>query len=361
MPAVRAVEPAELVDDQLARRAAQVVSLGEDRLSYFDDQRQLQQVATGDFVALQFTRPMAAEVADDAPGLLQLTDGQRLSGKFAGVSEDGKLQWATQSFGTQGFALDRVAIFAVVEKPVAVKADDDQATDKVILSNGDVVHGFVQSLMKDGLIIQIDQNPLKLDWPKVSRIVLPNVGGKRLPGNWLRLTDGSRLLVEGLTVEGQKVTGKVLGGLAMEVPLAQVSAVDFAKRFRLVRLADVPHKVTSGGEVFGVKWEPRFTAADVRVHAPVAVRFDLPEGSVRLAMTAEVEPQSLDWADMTLSLTEDGQTLATEKLSGEHASAAVSAAVKGGSVTVTLGEAANGPVRDRLTLRNAVVLVKILK
>jgi hypothetical protein len=423
--AAPAIEPTEIVDAQLARQSVQLVGFGDGQISFFNANRELLQSSASRYVSLTFQRPLSADAMDDSsPGLLHLADGQVIRGRFAGVTDDGFVQWDAPLLGKLAFPLDKISRFATaapaapavetaptaeappvndagakapalklaarnggvavielldprlangkppanapppqLETPIVIKpkppappAPEDTSSDRVTLSNGDVVRGFVQNLKPSNLSIQSDNSEITLTWDRVARLDLANPT-KIVPATWLRLTDGSRLAAANVSYSAGKLTALVLGNRPLELPAGQVYAIDFAQNHRLVPIAALKSKILSGGEVFGVPFPPILLSDTAQLHAPLALRLDLPAHTTRFAAEAALDPQSLDWADLTLIITDGEKTLFKQRLSAEAPTAAINIPLAGDTLVIQLDDGVNGPVRDRLRLRAASFLV----
>lgn len=360
---VRAVEPAVLIDAELHRRAIKFVTLGQGELTYFDDARRLQREAAAQFVTLRFTdRQLPADVVADDDGqgaMVQLGDGQVFRGQIAGVDEEGRLKWQTTLFGELRFKLDDVARVATIDAPEPIRADQQAnvAADRVVLRNGDVVSGFVAALKTDGLILQVDQQELMLAWDRVAQVMLPNPI-RRTPGTWVRLTDGSRVLIDQVSLDSTTLSGQVRGQ-AIAAPRSMVLAVEFADRHQLVAIGSLEQTLRSGGQVFGVPMRPQKAGDQLTLHAPMTVQFTLPAGARRFAAAAALDPQGLDWADLNLTLSDAQGELEKVHLDGKSPQAEINVPLRGDRLTFTVDEGLNGPVFDRLKLHDAWVLVDV--
>ncbi|QNN23430.1 hypothetical protein HED60_14475 [Planctomycetales bacterium ZRK34] len=358
--AAHAVEPAVLIDAELRGRRIKFVTLGGGVLTYFDDARRLQRESAQQFVSLQFTdRGLAADGPDEVGGaMVQLGDGQIFRGQMAGVDEQGRLKWQTSSFGEMHFKLDDVARVVTVDTELPTRADLQAtvANDRVVLRNGDVVSGFIAALKPDGLVLQVDQQELTLTWDRVGQLLLPNPT-RSAPGTWVRLTDGSCVLIDQVTLDSTRLTGAARGQV-VEVPRSMVLAIDFADRHQLVSLGSLQRTVRSGGKVFGVPMPPRTAGDELSLHAPTTIEFTLPAGATRFAADAALDPQGLDWADLNLIVADARGELQQVHLNGENPQARINVQLRGNRLILTVDEGANGPVFDRLTLYGAWLLIQ---
>jgi hypothetical protein len=361
----RAVEPAVLIDAELHRRQIKFVTLGHGELTYFDDARRLQREAAQQFVSLQFTeRQLPADAVADEDGngaMVQLGDGQVFRGQMTGVDDEGRLKWQTAHFGELHFKLDDVARVVMIDAQQPIRADQQGvvANDRVVLRNGDVVSGFVAALKSDGLILQVEQQELMLAWDRVAQVMLPNPI-RRSPGTWVRLTDGSRVLIDQVTLDSTRLAGQVRGQ-AVTAPRAMVLAVEFADRHQLVPIGSLEPVLRSGGQVFGVPMPPRKAGDQLALHAPMTVEFTLPAAARRFAAEASLDPQGLDWADLNLIVADAKGQLEKVHLDGKRPHAEINVQLHGDRLTLTVDEGANGPVFDRLMLHDAWVLVDVEK
>ncbi|MFW6059372.1 MAG: hypothetical protein ACODAQ_04280 [Phycisphaeraceae bacterium] len=372
----RAVTPAVLVDDELQAQRVRVTGLNGERISYFDAQRRLrtesiEQVvqlrAIGDERETVSVAPTAALPVPEGAALV-LADGQRLAGEWIGASDDGNaLRWRHPLLGEVSIALDRLRGWRVgdAEADVEIALDDPPAEDRVVLSNGDALSGFVTQVDEAGLSLQQgdDPEPIALPRERIAGVVLANPASVEAgTAHRVVLADGSAMDGHDLTMRSEQVRFEpVLGdGEPIAAALTQVKRIDFTGTGRRLVALSACERQVSGGDVFGLAMLPR-VAADgaLWLHAPVTVVFTLPSGAERLAMRAELadEPAAvLEWADLELVVTMEDQTRRF-RLNREQPTASLDMAVAARSLRLELLAGVNGPVLDRLWLRDAVVLV----
>lgn len=137
---------------------------------------------------------------------------------------------------------------------------------------------------------------------------------------------------------------------------------------RLVALRALPMVVVEGGAFFGVPATPEQRAdGSLALHAPVTVAYDLPVSASRLVATVALElPDDIPterhaWAGCEVVVSAGGAELARVALDAGHdehrLNVALPASDDGSTLTVTVEEGVNGPVLDRVVLRDAEVLV----
>jgi len=362
-----AVEDATIVDPQLNEQAVRFVSLSTDRLTYFDADRRLQTADTDGFVLIRWDRTPRDETARLAarreraawPNIAELADGHVIRGRFAGVDTEGRVRWRTQSMGDLTFTLDQLRRLDTGGKPGRPYQDApaglSDGQDVVTLQNGDRLMGFAADFGASGMTLEVNNQPLPLSWGGVQQVWLANPA-RHTPGVWLRLVDGSRVLVRDLEIGSIQAIGTAFGKQIV-VPIKHIAGVDFAEKHRLVRLAELSPVVTQGGTVFGVPMPPRIEDGNVHVHAPITLEFTLPKGVSRFAALAELEAGSLDWADMRLTIRADDKSTFTKRLNAATPATPINVAVDNRTLVLKLDTGENGPVLDRLIIRNAVLLI----
>ncbi len=403
--AAPAATPATLIGPDLKPRQVNLQALGAGKISYFDSDRNMQvetaekilqirfpqekaavQLGTGlpnadgfiDAPELELTRVRTTVtvpdkgtlimggsrlVAQDRSAFVELIDGQRIIGEFRGADAAGEqLRFNHWLLGEITIALDKVARLnfdgSSAPKPTP-------ANDQILLSNGDVLTGFVIAVREKEIEVQQGgAKPFMLPRDRVKALHLANPvnrSGNEQSMIWLR--DGVRVLATEASISADKLM--VACALAPKKPatveLAQVERIELAsKAGQIIDLADLPMSMTSGGQVFGLAMEPRIEGNILRMHAPVTVSFELPAGAVRLAAMAELDADGEDTrlASFIISLSTTSETIARHAITGSEPAAAINAALTGKTLTLTLDPAAHGPVLDRLRLRDAVIFVE---
>ncbi|MEX2213573.1 MAG: hypothetical protein WD768_05570 [Phycisphaeraceae bacterium] len=402
--AAHAVTPALLIGPDLQPRQVMLQSFGGGKITFFDSERTLQIESTGKLLQLRFledaektenesgaaAKPVAPPPSTIAaapgtktinetanltkappapqppqpppPARLDLIDGQRLIARWTGASDDGqKLSFQHAALGKLSVNLDVVSRFMLDGTTVAGATP---AYDRVLLSNGDAMEGFVAAIKAATIDIQLgNAKPIALPIDRVRGLVLANpLKAPQAPRNVIVLRDGSRLTSNTINIESDKLSMTAqLSGKEITLALAQVARVELASpQGRLVDLAELPMKVDDGGEVFGLSLPPRVEGDVIRLHAPLTVTFELPENARRFAAVAELDatgPGS-EWADFIVSIRAGGTQIARQAISHTQRSAAINAELKGNALTFLLDPAGNGPVMDRLRLREAVIYIE---
>ncbi|MEX0886149.1 MAG: hypothetical protein WD009_06885 [Phycisphaeraceae bacterium] len=373
-PRAAAMLDAELLGPDLDPEPVHVRGLYDGALHYVDSDRRLQRRPVDRFVSLRRIAGRSAddgEHALDTAGGVELVDGQRIAGRWIGGGDDGQsLIWEHPQLGRIDLPLDRVARLWHAD---AGRPDPGRppVQDIVRLSNGDELRGFIVGVGDDGVELQMDDadDPVHLPGARIHRLVLANPGAAPDVG-WheLHLADGSRLLARELELDDEEAIEARIAlrgdnAASTRLPLEALARVDFtAAGRRLVPLIDLPRELVAGGEAFALPVGPYVRGGALHLRAPVTLRFELPAGAVRLAADAELAtggdaPRHLtDWADFELLLRSDGEE-ARWRFSGEQSSVRINAELAGEVLEIELDPGVNGPILDRLRLRQAEVLI----
>ena len=394
--------PAELLTPELQRRPVVLAGVSGGVISFFDEDRTLARASVEGFVRLSLPgeadrdgEPAASGTNGEAggigaAGMIGLTDGQRIAGRYTGDGAGGEgdvVVWEHPALGRVDVPLDDVRRLVPARMgeraEVPWSAISAAVTDDVVrLTNGDTLSGFVISLGDAGLTLQPNAGgEVTLPLDRVASLALSNPdAAPPADADLVVLADGSRLRGRGLAITGDAVRfTPTLAAAAgpVELPLGTVRRVDFASSgVRLVDLADRPIYVVSGGEAFGLDLPPRVDGSTIYLHAPVTVRFDLPAGARRLAYTAELDlpgdvpPERAAWAEVSVSVTGEaaegaagaaGAEIAGVTLNAEQpvAESNLNLAADAAAVTLTVDPRRYGPVLDRVRLRDAVLLVDV--
>ncbi|MEM1107609.1 MAG: hypothetical protein AAGH99_02860 [Planctomycetota bacterium] len=384
-----ALTPATLLDPELESQPINLTGLNGGTLSYFDDERRLTRAAVDGFVRLTLdevaSEPSAA--MDVSLGLIELVEGQRLAGRWASAARDGEaLVWAHPTLGRFTLSLDdlrAVTLNQTDAEPVTADQAGTPDGDKVWLNNGDTLTGFIVAIADDSVTIQPDgtANEVTLELSTVAALTLANpstpAGESAVVGDLIALADGSQVRGRGLSIQQETVSfTPVLADAAeaVELDVSLVRRIDFAAAgLRLVELGDQPMTTVAGGTVFGLDWPAEADGSIVRLHAPVTVVFDLPDGAERFAATALLDlPAGLPearaaLADLELSVapntdssSNDGPPRDVLTLRADSPTGLLNLTLDGAEqLRLDVDPAANGPVLDRLLLRDAVLLIRL--
>ncbi|MEM9884160.1 MAG: hypothetical protein AAF800_14700 [Planctomycetota bacterium] len=375
---VHALTPAELTTPQLERQPISLTGLDGGTLRYFDDDRRLAERPTSDFVRLtlrpeEVVRP--EDSATQAAAEIELIDGQRLTGRWVGVARGGEaVVWAHPSLGTFTLGLDDLRSVVFGDAGPTESRGTTPAADTATLRNGDRIAGFVVAVSEMSVALLPDGADAEVQLPLAELVSLTfanPAGDAGVAGDLVRLTDGSRVRAGGVGV--RRGTLRLTPSLADQptkraLPLADVAAVDFAAAgLRLIELTDRPLRIDTPSRAFGLDWPAEVTGDTLRLHAPAAVRFVLPPGARRFAGTAELDlPPGLSAAQRRLADTRLDLPGLRLRLHADRPRQDFNLPLSPGDLDVDddgptlplrLDPGANGPVLDRVRLRNLIILV----
>ncbi len=377
-----AVTPMVLIDRQLQAHYVNLQGLDDGVVSFFDADRRLRVEPLDQFI--QIRRPVGTTSANDtltqddpqpqqnarqATRIVELTDGQRLAGRWVGCDEPTQtIRWHHPVLGELSLTLDQVRVLWSTSSSLSNVQSPE--SDWVELANGDRLTGFVTRVSASGVAFEQQGlgQLLMLSSDQIRAMRLANP--RRRPAgdaNMLWLEDGSKVLTSTVSVaSGRASFHPALPGdeSTIEVPLTQINRIDLSiGRAYLKDLSELPIEVVGGGEVFGVDLGPRVAGTAVYLHAPVSIRYVLSEGSTRLAGTAafvsESAPsRSQGWADFEIIFTVDGRVVFRKRLNHRDPVAQFNVPVDGTNLTIEVDSAVNGPIMDRVVLQDVVILIE---
>ncbi|HEX7010947.1 MAG TPA: hypothetical protein VF184_13275 [Phycisphaeraceae bacterium] len=369
----QAVTPAVLLGPELEPQPITITSLDAGVLSYFDANRQLRQEPVEKLVQVRELGGAAqAEPPSPAGPMLELTDDQRLTGRWVGVSGAGDgVIWEHPLLGSMVVPLERIRYVALTDQPPAeLNQRPAEAAaieeDRLVLANGDELRGLVLTLAPHGLsILTTAEHPITVPLAQVRWMELANEPAQPVAGaHQVLLRDGSRLLAREVQIAQDRLRFRSpLSDRAEQVAvdLDQVAGIDFTGAGRrLIDLLTCPRQI-SGGEVFGVPMPPRARDDALLLHAPVQVRFTLPPGAQRLTASASLTDQGPDtlaseWADVELLIDAGAGQAQQHRLNRDQSQVQINLPLSGPAITVELKVGANGPVMDRVRLEAAVLV-----
>ncbi len=372
---VAAVTPATLIGPDLDPKTVNVASLDDGTINYFDEQRTLRSSAVNQFVQLRSIGGDDTVGPLSAPGVW-LTDGQRFTGDWVGPTPDGSaIRWRHPLIGTVVIPLEDVTRVDWIANDHETASSDAPITDRVTLTNGDTLTGFVSSLAETGVALVPDTggaggDPVTIPYGRIASMVLANpVGSHAEPYHRVTLADGTRLWADDLRITSDRVYFRVIppGAPAMEIEssVSELARIDFwAGGLRLIDLSELPRRTVEEASVFGLPVPVRVTGRSIRMHAPGSVIFELPDGAERFAAVAELDtqdapPEIAGWADFQAVVSSEDPQDQRFRVTGLQQTVVINTPVSGPGLTIRLDPSVNGPILDRMLLRDAVILVRM--
>lgn len=363
------------------------------RVEYLDAEGERHTAGFDQVVRLSF--PVEAS-AEEPPGpRLATTDGQVIVGRagqgLVGVAGSSDvLRWRdADGMRAVEVSLDDLAWVTLLPgmEPPAVQPTDDV----LLLPTGESLVGFVDAVEVGGVAFVIGETDtaLTIEPTRVAglwianpmraapepAVVLTTRSGSRWRGA-LGRSGGAAAFSTPMTqpvsgAEGLPVWQPVRLGEADHAgedwPVVTRLDLPWAGR-RLLPMADLPMEVVDGGAYFGVPAPPECRAGGaIALHAPITAAFDLPAAARRVVMTLELDrsddlpEERYAWAGcvavVRLGATELARVTIDAEQDTHRLNLALPSATGGRALTLALEEGVNGPVLDRVLLRDAEVLV----
>ena len=366
-----AVTEAELLGPDLAVHGVRITTLQNQILSYFDEHRNLQNTPTRRLVQL---RVIDGQSAVDSPiyPCVNLTDGQRYTGQWIGAAPDGSsLRWHNDLVGVMSIPLDEIRSVVWQHAGSASSSNTDTATDTIVLSNGDTMTGFVSALSDQGVRLIPDQaaNEVTIPFSRIARLSMANPNRDAVGSPyWLTLIDGTRTRADELSIIDDQASWLTTppGGSPTEIqtPVTDLVRIDFgAGGWRLIELNELPMQTVSDQSVFGMAMPVRVQDGSIRAHAPAEIVFDLPDGAIRFAAVAELDTTDMpvprrDWADFDIVVYGGDEAVGRGHVTGNQPISTLNMPISASTLKIRLEPGVNGPILDRLRLRNPVILTR---
>lgn len=363
--------PRVLVMKDLTRRSVKLLSIGAEQVQIVGPRGRPATVLRREVVAILPDGP-GEGVASGSVGETKLVTarGETLLGSL-GPAAEGKdaaetVVWQSRRFGDLSFKLDDLAsvdLLPLEDSPAPAAPVEDVAR----LVNGDTLRGFVESIGAT-LEFEVDKKKRSVPIERVSRVEFSNPR-KPLAGTTIWLATGETLRVtkiagtaadttivrdgKELLFPTEEIVGFVENAGAV-LPLAGLLPADTGP-FGGRSVAD-PVEIGDIAVPLG--------AADVTLPSPMVVTWALPERAERLSMRAVLPAASRVWGDCVLIVEQTGvkgiggKELAKVRLNGDapEVDLNVELLAGGGPLRVTLDPGENGPIQDRVVLRQPLIL-----
>ena len=398
-PALAAL-PVILIDQDLNEQPARLVGVAEGYLSYFDADRSLQQAPVTDFLAIRVsleTKPKSDTAGpnttpsfDDLPpearawldqaedeqstasafstmmATAYLADGQILHGRLAGLAVDGQpLRFEHTLAGPVEVTIDQMRLLKFRSPPPRDEGSvvlPDVTSDIVVFTNGDRMAGFVQGVSDKGIELLPDGSNDALNLPLETCQQIALGTGFQMPGESpyrLVFTDGTTLDCKQLSYARDQWTFVPILSAAPdqrqtasihEIVEVQILAGDSV----IVPIWQWPIDPTSS-QVFGLAVPTQVTSKGIIIQAPLDWVWRLPTGSRLVQFQATVT--NGPWADVVLQVDDGSQSPASYTLNTTQRAALVKQTLNRPRMRLQLKPAGNGPIQDRVQLRDAMVVV----
>lgn len=317
----------------------------------------------------------AGGAPSDAPGMLEMQDGERLPGRLERAEEG--VAWVHPWLGAMPVDLDRVRRLEIERppRPRQGAAGGDAApadADLVLLANGDAVAGLVAEVSIDVLVEPLDGGePRRVPLERVRSIELAR--RPAAPGA-IRLwtADGTVLDAESLRASGRDLLALRREGTAAASTrettlfLREIDAVAW-RPASILPLATRPVEVSAlaaedsrpprswlPGPRIGV--DGALDAPPIELSGPARFAFAVPAGAVLSAVALLPEPMRR-FGDLELVAFDGGREVLRRRFSGSDPGAELIVPCASGVLVLELREGRHGPVQDVLRLLGAVVVL----
>ncbi len=205
---------------------------------------ELQQISTADLIAVSRAEVDVSSSDEDAWGrstgrdgvALEMVGGDRVFGRLGDDQPDSVVvetdQWGKLAVPMDGLAGVR---FSSAEMPAYgdsldwFRRDSDSADDRLLLTNGDVVRGFIAGVSREGVRLEIgdEVNTVPFRLAVAARLVHPPAQTPPGPHAVISLVDGQRLTVLAFEWSGGKVKAKTSTGEPVEPGADRVHTIAF--------------------------------------------------------------------------------------------------------------------------------------
>lgn len=373
-----------LLDRRLTERTVQLAGMDDRTVSYIDEGGLIRVEPFTEFIAML---PESGDAPPPPRMALWLTDGQRLAGDLRpGTPPPGVVRWEHPALGAMDVSLEvvwRVTLLRPGEVAAAPTLSAPIGQDVVILTNGDLLSGFVESV---GELVEIDVDGAVQTVPRERVVSVTLASPATAPqGSLVWLADGSVVAIDGVhtspagvvrlhpILDRSEGAGSEAAGVAprgrSELRLSDIVGVlfDAGRVVPLASIAPLPQSVREAWAApMGVKEpsEALLWAADLTLPAPMTVEWQLPARITRLSLTGQLPPDMWTWGDceLVISVVSAGGAaaeVARERLHADRPSVTVSMELPDGPgrvLRITLDAGRYGPIQDRVVLRRALLL-----
>ncbi|MFK7884592.1 MAG: hypothetical protein AB8F26_10470 [Phycisphaerales bacterium] len=365
--AVATTDTAVFFINDLTIERGVILSMSPENLILSDDSTGQRIVPFADLVSIGIeneslnTLPNFSEQDSNEQVFVDLIDGQRLVIEIADSRDSAALYGAVSGFGPASIPLERI---------LRITRPGDQAepslteTDRIILTNGDELTGFIATLGKT-IKIESDSGAITtVELTRAQSVHLANPA-ETVQGLFLTDTTGTRLLARTFRVDGDRAFRATIDAATLGVDsngedevvytrngVKFVSAARVVSQSSIIPLANIqPSDVQPTGDR---RWTPSpertssttppIFIPDIRLPAPATVRFPIPRNADRFA--CEVAHTGGAWTDcvaIVLAESRDGSltTLGRVRLSANDSTpwqqaGEINVALPNGTVSIIL-------------------------
>lgn len=311
-------------------------------------------------------------------GLLHLRDGRRIPGELSGepAAATDAVAWVRTPVGDMDVPLEdiRLLVPSLLQDPGAFDLADG---DRVVLTNGDRLDGFVDAIT-DRLSVLVgegaDERLVEVPLDRVAAVRL--VSSEAEPGT-MRAWFSDGLVVDATSIRagemddesgsfGVELDGETVRGDRLPVGLDDLTAVVFDTG-RLRGLAELE---IDGIEAVGPRHhlepplvlEPLAAAGlgTLELRGPVAVRWIVPDDATRFTAVASMPEVARQWGDLELVVLDGREERLRTTVNAMHPEVVIDVPLSAADrrLTIRLEPGRHGPVMDRVRFRLPRVLMR---
>ena len=354
-----------------ASHRGQVRSLSmEEGLLFAEDTGEVIRVGTDALVTVDFDRPR-----DPFQGRrlqINLVKGDRVLGNLV-QGDDEKIAVDSPGLGRIRIPLERVRTIQTAAARDGAHREaaswfirrSSNEEDAVLLTNGDIVRGFITGIETDGISIEAALGESRIDFRLVvaARIA---VGDNQLPKGPLFVVssvDGSRLTCTGFSYGDGKVKAETWFGPDASIPADRLRRIEVIGgrweyltghdpvSYEQVPMLSVPWPWLTDRNVLGLPL--RVAGQDyergIGVHSRAVLVYDLGAGYSEFVTSAGVDDMSGPWADVSVAILLDGKPVfeRTAVGRGELIGPLRFDVSRAGTLTLRCDYGRNGDLQDR--------------
>ncbi len=320
----------------------------------------------------RFSTVSAEDALHTPRGVLHTVDGQIVAGSLTDGGKPEEIMWQSPVVGTLRVPLEMLRRLDCVYPPSAMNAQAKFSKDTLMLRNGDVIGGFVDSI---GELITIEtgtaatKSRMTVPMGRVEAVVLAQAAVASR-GTIVTTREGLVVQIQSMQIQDRAVRGKVTlraerDPLVLQDVDVESLVIDAA---RVLPLSQCSVHDVAGTDGRGWTQPLAFHqaqrgsfATELEFPGPMRVDFDVPKGATRLLFHAELPHSCRTWGDPELVVSAgDGTTFKELKrisLTGDAPEADANLEIGGANVLRFSVEAgAAGAIQDRVTLRRAMIL-----
>lgn len=315
------------------------------------------------------------ETAPQSPrGVLHTVDGQIFAGSLAGGGTANEVMWNSPVAGTLRVPLEMLRRLDCIYPPSAMSANVKFSKDTLMLRNGDVIGGFVESIgekitIETGTVTS--KATMTVPMSRVEAVLLAQEPTAPR-GTIVATREGMVVQMQSVQMQDRVMKGTVTlgaagGQLSLNDSEIESLVVDAA---RVLPLSLCTFHDITGND--GRAWTQPLTfhqlqrggfATELELPGPMRVDCDLPRRATRLLFHAELPHSCRTWGDPELVVSAGDGTQFKElkriKLSGDAPEADANLDISGAVVLRLSVEAgAGGAIQDRVNLRRALILIE---